>query len=586
MSPDSPQSARRSLRLIPFLLALVALFMFGTVVFATWFTINTNNNAVDTSAWSTVQAQGTAYYTDACQTPAPGNANEIKNAWFSSDGTYLNFRVEMCNSGEALGTDTTLRMIAGIDCNNDGDFTDPYVTGPDGDRLVVYYNGTDQVTLTDGGGNPVKTVPNNTYAEKVPGSTRNNIEWKVPIEYLPPDCRGSVESHGIAWTTVRVAPTPAVTLDFSKETLVWSNPIDYGDAFDPTATPLPESFPDPCATVGYDTRLECDGARHGIGPTPDNPLRFGSEALDPDGGDSEDVDAVADDIAGTTPDDEAGIAPTSGVLWKTGSGGGSITFTIQGPNSGVTWVGCWVDWNKNGYFETPGSERIVSQFSVSAPNSYTRTFTVPSTVTFPNSFYARCRVYPQPPAPGSGTPTVTPAPSGPYPFGEVEDHVWSFDATGAYIPPAGATDTPTPTITLTPTPTETLTPTPTITPATPVVIADLAIAVATPGLSTPSPSDVRLSWSNPAPNNQARVLYSVSNPYFLPTDGSAVPLGVVTAEPWGYTMSDVFGLPLPVQTYYYNVLGRVDDGWNPIGEAEHSNWVGLFEFELVPGLTP
>ena len=532
-------------RLILILLVTFCLMLLlAAMASATWVTINTNSGTVEPGPWST--AWPTPPYYDACQTvTAPDNRSEIKNAWFANDGAYLYFRIETC-SGPALGGDPNARAIGAIDCNNDGDFTDGWVTpGPTGDRLIIYFNdGTDRVLVTSGQKQNVVEVSGNTFAEKVV----SNIEWKVPIDFLYPGCRASQSNVSIGWTTALVypTPTPAGVLDSSKASVVWSNAMDYGDLLQGD-----DGFGG-CAE--YRTSLTCDGARHGLGGS----LRLGA-AADGDGGDLSNATASSDDATGV--DDEDGVWPTQGVNWAVGTNKGSLNVTVSG---GSGYLSCWVDWGNNGDFSTTG-DLVISNRAVSTGTA-AQTFTIPSGVTFPNTFNVRCRVY----------PVSIPAPSsfGAIEFGEVEDYQWAFAAGGVPpTPPATPTHTPTPTPTETPTSTPTPTETPTSTPApTPVAVTSLT--------SAPAGSGVLLTWQNTPPNQEYRVLRDGSEPYFAPAAADS-DLGIVSSAPWEKLDTEVYGGP--AKTYYYTVLGRVDTGGGVFVESEPSNRVGLFEFTLQPG---
>ncbi len=233
------------------------------------------------------------------------------------------FRIETC-APPALSTNLNVRAIGAIDCNNDGDFTDGWVAeGPTGDRLIVYYNdGTDKVLVTSGQKQAVIEVTGGTFAERV-GS---NVEWKVPIAYLYPGCRASLSNVSIAWTTAIVypTPTPAVVLDSSSASVVWSNPVDYGDLLQGD-----NGFGE-CAE--YRTSLACDAARHGLGGS----LHLGA-AADGDGGELSNATASTDDATGA--DDGDGVWPRQGVNWTIGTNKGSLDVTVSGGSGFLSLLG-------------------------------------------------------------------------------------------------------------------------------------------------------------------------------------------------------------------------------------------------------
>ena len=278
----------------------------------------------------------------------------------------------------------------------------------------------------------------------------------------------------------------------------------------------------------------------------------------------------------------------------------NLSFSIAGAASAR--ISCWIDFNKNGNW-IDANEYVIQNLPFA--NSVTsKGIGVPANLSFPNGFPTRCRIYP---TNGSGTPVPTVYPYGQVEFGEVEDHIWQFDANGLYVPPtpvrtytplAGGptntptptpTDTNTPTATFTPTatntptatPTDTNTPTPTFTPTptdtptptntpTPAAITDLAIAA--------DGTAAKLTWTNPSPNDSAQVLSHSTNPYFAANDPDATPQATVMSQPWMWSHTGVLGGPT-VETVYYIVLGRVG-----LVTAGASNRVGMFEFGLTQGL--
>ncbi len=560
---DEPNLRRKS-QLLPRLLIFIAVVTVGLVLasaaFAGWSTISTNNGQVD-AAW------GTASYTETCDVPArPGD--DLQSAWINYDGAQLYFRIKTC--GASAMSNANMRAIAALDCNNNLDFDEPYVSGPDGDRRIVYYHSNGAVWVLDGQNNPVIQL-DATHSEVVGG----DVEWRVPLTNLYPGCRGSTSPINIGWVIADTTTNPATVVDQSDTVYQHSNPMDFGDAGQANITP------GPCGTPGANnwvTLLQCNGPRHGMAPpTPGGqPLRLGSEAVDPDGGNLHNPSFDADDTTpppippgftpqptpvGISPDDEQGIAPAP-TSWKvTPAATRPLTFSIQGASSAR--LSCWVDFNKNGVWTDTG-EYVIQ--NVTFNNTATsRTITVPANLTFPNSFPARCRIYQNP---GANTPTPVPAPFGAIEFGEVEDHLWQFDANGVYVSP-----TPVPTYTpLAAGPTPTFTPTPTNTPQTPVAITNLAIARDT------NPANAKLTWTNPAPNDSVHVYSNPVNPYFTPADVNAVDRGIVSNPTNEFVEPNALG-DTNVQTIYYIVLGRVG-----IVESGPSNRVGLFEFGLMPGV--
>ncbi len=375
-------------RLAAVVLAALVVLIAAPVALAGWITINTNNNQSDN--------YGTPIYTSTCSNTGIDDYLEIKNAWIANDGTNLYFKLEAC--GTTTGY-SSVRYAGGLDCNNDGDVSDPYVNGPDGDRKVVFLPGADQVYLVDGANNNIVQLQGNQYSERI-GSTAL-FEWQMPLQYIYPACRASEFAIKMGVGTALFVGGRPQTKDQTPET-PWSIPIDYGDA----SNPDPSANPPTCTQ--YPVRIGCDGARHGTAGT----LRLGA-LEDPDGGNIHTADASGDDLDNQA--DEDGVTPTVGVKWVS-AGQGSLDVTVNGGNG---YLNCWVDWNNDKDWADSG-EKIVNDAAVSAGLS-TKTFSVPS-VAFPNSFIARCRLSP---AAGQGT-NVT----GAVEFGEIEDNQWVFGSSG------------------------------------------------------------------------------------------------------------------------------------------------------------
>jgi hypothetical protein len=520
MSGASISTPRRQLwpRLLVLLSVAAVGVLLASVAFAGWTTINFGNSSIDSSAWTT-----TASYSDTNNSTTINDRDEISKAWVRYDGTHIYFRIDTI--GSKILSSNGNRLVGAIDCNGDGDFSDPMPTGggPDGDRLVVFAP-DNTVTLYDGVFAPVGPVSGD-YSDPAYASASNAIEWGVPLYFLYPACRGSIAPINIAWATGTGA---GATIDKSASYVQLSNPMDYGDTG--------QTLPPPPATCGApNTGLQCNGARHGIVPmTPGVPLRLGSQAVDADPGNLQSANSDADDINGTTPDDEGGIYPDTTDSWSDGSG--TLNFEIIGAASAR--LGCWIDFDKNGIW-TDGGEVVVNNATINSSTT-SRGITIPGGLTWPNSFPVRCRVWQNP---GANTPTPVPAPSGPIEFGEVEDHIWEFDANGMYI--SGAAPAPS---------------------------AATGLAIVPSGTA-----DVKLTWTNPSPNDSARLLGQATNPYFSSATGSFVLDTIDSAAPWEYTHANVRGAP--AGSIYYTVYGR----YISTEAATPSNRVGLFEFGLVKG---
>lgn len=476
------------------------------------------------AAWITVDTNnnqadsfGAPFYTSTCSNANIADHLEIKNAWLAFDGTAVYYKLETC--GTTTGY-TSIRFGGGWDCNNDGDFADPVGTPTTtGDRKAALQPGADIVWLVDGGNTNLTQLQGNQYSERPGGGAI--FEWQMPMQYVYPDCRASdplvpaVNPGGINMGigTGEISGGRFQTRDTSSLIRV-SNPIDYGDANNPN----PAANPPTCTQ--YPNRIGCDGARHGI----NSPLILGA-AVDADGGNLYNTDATADDLRDQ--DDEDGVSPTAGVKWTAG-GQGSLNATVTG---GSGYLNCWVDWNNDQDWADAG-EKIISDVAAPAgPN--TLTFGIPASAAIPNAgFIARCRL-----SPGTGQATAV---TGATEFGEVEDHKWSFDSAGFPVLPAA-----------------------------PSAVTDLAIA----NLNT---TDVRLTWTNPTPNDKSHVL-GANTPYFTSCAGACPVDMVVDTAPWQYDHLGVRGGQ--PDTFYYIVYGRLGS----TDAATPSNRVGLFEFALTQG---
>lgn len=359
-------------------LCATALLLVSTVASATWTTIDTDNGQIDT-AWDAPT------YSDPCGNDGVSDPrNEIKNAWFKSDGDFLYFRMETCGS-PALSNDF-MRAIGALDCNNDGDFDDPSTLGPDGDRLVVYRYSYDTVNVFDGKYSPMLGDLGPEYVE----TFGPDIEWKVDLGMLPPLCRGSITPNTIGWAISQVYNV----VNRSKQTYPWSNPMDYGD--------LPNPDPANNSCVQYPTRLPCNGARHGIVA---GDVTLGA-TIDPDTGGLYDTMASLDDTTNTgATDDEDGVMPAKGFPWT--SAGGRLDVTVSG---GSGYLNCWVDWNNNQSLGD-ADEKVVNDLAV-VPG--THSIAISTTTTVDGAYYARCRISP---VTGAGI-------TGPVYGGEVEDYRW------------------------------------------------------------------------------------------------------------------------------------------------------------------
>ncbi len=176
-------------------------------------------------------------------------------------------------------------------------------------------------------------------------------------------------------------------------------------------------------------------------------------------------------------------------------------------------------------------EHVINDTAVMTGTT-TLMFAVPA-VTFPNKFTARCRL-----APAAGQATSV---TGAVEFGEVEDYVWAFGATG---------NRPVP----------------------------LLVAAGLPVTDT-----VRLDWGL-TPSNESYLILRSTQPYFQAGD----PGVMIVADPDNaapYDDPGVAGDPLAPATLFYAAQGQVTSS-DPVLVSGLSNRVGLFEFSLVPGVSP
>jgi Ca2+-binding RTX toxin-like protein len=165
-----------------------------------------------------------------------------------------------------------------------------------------------------------------------------------------------------------------------------------------TTVRVPQDYGD--APPSYGTLLANDGARHIIS----NSLHMGAN-VDSEANGQASLDALGDDILGI--DDEDGVTVPGVILI-----GGDAAVIVNA--SGVGRLDAWVDFNRNGTFES--SERIATGLLL-APGNNTVSFVVPPTAVAGGSF-ARFRL---------STAGVS-GPTGPAPDGEVEDYALTIGA--------------------------------------------------------------------------------------------------------------------------------------------------------------
>ena len=372
---------RKTLRrhTLPLLIALLILFATALIALADWTTIDTDDDSIDPN-W------GTPVYTASSNDPNINDQDEIHYAWYAYDGDNIYFRMESWAGGNILANTANQRGVGALDCNRDGDFDDTE------DRAIVVTNAStvDNVGIYDGTMDQVGGTDDDAHTDK----DGNNIEWRIDLNLLPPECRGSDQATPLTMSIINA--TSETTYDVLSHTDVYqyANPIDYGDAKNVYDW-------DNSVCQNYNTIALCNGARHGV-----TSLKLGAE-IDADGGDLQDDVALADDTTNTA--DEDGVAPSPGVTWVAG-GAGSLDVTVSG---GSGYLSCWIDWDGDETFET--SERVINDQSLAA-GDHTLSVNVPSGTTFNGPYMARCRI-----APNSGEGN---SPIGPVWGGEVEDNDW------------------------------------------------------------------------------------------------------------------------------------------------------------------
>ncbi len=387
--------SRRTMRgFVTIFIAVLLLFATAVISMAEWVTIDTDDFAIDPN-WASV----TPVYIAASNDPGIDDKNEIKQAWYVYDGSYVSFRIDVQHSNIFL-SDNNKRAIASLDCNQNGNFRDGDVPGgPYGDRAIILYP-WERVDLTDGTGHV--TIYSSSLDE-LGDIDAGSGEWKMEIKRLYPECRGLKEGIPLIFTIIDKnnpnTPISQAPPD-GDPPYSYANPMDFGDA--PNEVSWDQSVGFICDR--YDTKMPCDGPRHGV-----TSLQLGPN-IDPDAGELADDPALADDTNyDSAPDDEDGAAPSPAVTWTAG-GAGSLDVNVTG---GSGYLNCWIDWDRDETFET--DEHVINDVAVSAGDS-TLSLNVPASVAFDGPYMSRCRLSPNA---NEGT-----TPTGPVYGGEVEDNDW------------------------------------------------------------------------------------------------------------------------------------------------------------------
>jgi cysteine-rich repeat protein len=317
------------------------------------------------------------------------------------------------NDNDAATLDAT--GLGGVDLTNGGADNLLYVSLPFADlgasiRVTVYSDATRCSTLS-------QAVPGGVRAPPLPRA----LLFPFASFSQGAGCTGTADFTSAGAVTLLIDGTSIGATDLSLE-LFATGVADLGD--------LPSGF--------MNTTLADSGAAHVICTG----LKLGAE-IDGESDGQESTDATADDMTGT-PDDEDGVVITPASVWTVGTptlNGGKVDVTVMGDGC----LSAWLDWNGDNDFDDPG-ESILGNVVVST-GSTTQSFAIPAGVVFPNTFFARFRLYPRD-DPGGTNNCVSPrAPILQYVCGEVEDYRLAISA------PPTPTATQTPTITSTPTPT-------------------------------------------------------------------------------------------------------------------------------------
>jgi hypothetical protein len=265
---------RKQRGLVSLAIAIIAFFAVVAISMAQWVFIETNDGVID-SNWANV----TPVFVDSTNDSSINDKDEIKHAWYVYDGDFISFRIDVWDSTDFL-SGNNMRAVAALDCNKNGNFYDGDSGGVYGDRAIVLYP-WERVDIYDGAGNILIYSSSGNELSDING---NSGEWKAPLERIYPECRGLKESIPLAFSIIlNTAPqSPVSQAPLSGDPpYSYHNPIDFGDAPNDVQW-VNNNF----QCDRYDTKLPCDGPRHGV-----TSLQMGLN-IDPDAGE------LADDGAG------------------------------------------------------------------------------------------------------------------------------------------------------------------------------------------------------------------------------------------------------------------------------------------------
>jgi hypothetical protein len=235
-------------------------------------------------------------------------------------------------------------------------------------------------------------------------AANSHVDFFIPFSQFAVEGGAGASFNGVTAIQIFVDGTVAAGADLSVEFIELDSFREFGDA--PASYGNPSHIP--------------------------QGLRFGINA-DSEAAATPTADATGDDqVAGTAVDDEDGVRPTPGFLWRPGAvgggNGGSLDFIINGCFT-TCYVNGWIDWNNNGSFEV--GERAVTDVPTtnsSFNNWQTLRFNIPAGAVVANgTFLARFRIYPASQG-GAASPTTVDVFNG-----EVEDYRWSFGPTAVTL---------------------------------------------------------------------------------------------------------------------------------------------------------
>jgi uncharacterized repeat protein (TIGR01451 family) len=276
-----------------------------------------------------------------------------------------------------------------FDAGNDGGI---YTSGTD----TPWNNITVYLWRQDGNGNWSQIASTPTLADgsyTFPGLP--NGAYAVSVD--PNDPRFTGMSRNTPTPNNYYEPVTISGASITHQDFGWYGDVDFGD--------LPSIY--------NASKLGNDGARHFRGSLW---LGTGSSAEGDTRGESANADA-------DTLDD--GVVRTPNVGWLPG-GSGSIDVTANGAG----YLAAWIDWNNDGDFLDAG-ERVLVDRAVGA-GTQTITFPIPGSVTVPNTFSARLRLY-------AASTAGLASPFGAAVNGEVEDYRWAFGPTAITLGDAAVT---------------------------------------------------------------------------------------------------------------------------------------------------